>query len=444
MYIYIYKGSITEATDVEVIVNPVNETIGLGGGLAKHVAEKAGSALKDECKRFVTRNGPLEVAQNFQSTAGNLPFKAVIHAVGPQWGNYAGRQEICARHLHDTVVNALMTVRAESWRSVALPAICAGISGMPKQLCAEMYIIGFADFAENGPDGLREVHFVDTSGEMVNLVVAAYERWISNSRSISIQNANNYPPPREASDHSFRENQGAHSQKVVSQNQPSQPKPSQPQQRTKGKFYGFGDESAYMFKVSGLDVKVYKGSITELQGIDAIVSSTVQSLEHRCGVARHIAETAGDDMQQECLDYVRRHGNVKMTNIYISSPGELACLGIVHAVGPQWAWYDGNRSKCAEDLYRTVINALVGVKRRGWSSVAMSAISAEHSGVPKQLCAEMIVKAITAFAERGPGSVKKIHFVDLNSDILNMIVNAHKSWVQDPSTLSFDNANSYG
>lgn len=126
MYIFIYKCSLTEVTDIDVIACPTNGNMGFGAGLAKHIEAKAGSAMTDECKQFVDENGPIELTQNFSSNPGNLPFKAIIHVVGPRWTDYVGKPVKCARDLCSTVINILMTVRAEGWTRVAIPAISSG------------------------------------------------------------------------------------------------------------------------------------------------------------------------------------------------------------------------------------------------------------------------------------------------------------------------------
>lgn len=63
-------------------------------------------------------------------------------------------------------------------------------------------------------------------------------------------------------------------------------------------------------------------------------------------------------------------------------------------------------------------------------------------GVPKELCADMYVKAIADFGN-AQGSLKEVHFIDINQDILDMVIESHKKWVENPSLLSFKNALKY-
>ena len=84
----VYKASIMSHLNVEAIVNAANEDMDHAGGVAKVIADGAGQALEAECKSFINTHGPLKVGENIVTTAGTLPYQAVIHAVGPLWKDY--------------------------------------------------------------------------------------------------------------------------------------------------------------------------------------------------------------------------------------------------------------------------------------------------------------------------------------------------------------------
>ena len=71
------------------------------------------------------------------TSAGNLPASAVIHAVGPIWHG-GGRQE--AELLADVYKNSLLLASANSYRSIAFPAISTGVYGYPKRAAAEIAV----------------------------------------------------------------------------------------------------------------------------------------------------------------------------------------------------------------------------------------------------------------------------------------------------------------
>jgi poly [ADP-ribose] polymerase 9 len=87
MLLKVYKASIT-SLNVDAIVNAANDTMMHGGGVARVISQAAGYDLDRESRQYIERHGQLGVAKNIVTTAGRLPYKAVIHAVGPMWHDY--------------------------------------------------------------------------------------------------------------------------------------------------------------------------------------------------------------------------------------------------------------------------------------------------------------------------------------------------------------------
>ena len=67
---------------VDAIVNAANGHLAHGGGVAAAIARAAGPALEEEGDRIVAGRGTVPVGEAVVTTAGRLPFKGVIHAVG--------------------------------------------------------------------------------------------------------------------------------------------------------------------------------------------------------------------------------------------------------------------------------------------------------------------------------------------------------------------------
>jgi hypothetical protein len=80
--IRLIKGDITErrVDDVDVIVNAANSYLKHGGGVAGVIVRKGGTVIQEESNKI----GFVSVGSSVITTAGRLPFKAVIHAVGPK------------------------------------------------------------------------------------------------------------------------------------------------------------------------------------------------------------------------------------------------------------------------------------------------------------------------------------------------------------------------
>src|SRR5205814_6845758 len=76
---------------VEAIVNAANGRLAHGGGVAGIISRAAGPALQAESDRIVRSRGPIPTGSAVVTTAGKLPFKGVIHAVGPRLGE--GKEE---------------------------------------------------------------------------------------------------------------------------------------------------------------------------------------------------------------------------------------------------------------------------------------------------------------------------------------------------------------
>jgi O-acetyl-ADP-ribose deacetylase len=120
---------------VEAIVNAANGHLAHGGGVAGIVSRAAGPALQAECDRLVAARGPLPAGSAVVSTAGRLPFKGVIHAVGPRYGE--GDEET---KLFQALTASWQRARDNGWETVSFPAVSSGIFAVPLDICARAYL----------------------------------------------------------------------------------------------------------------------------------------------------------------------------------------------------------------------------------------------------------------------------------------------------------------
>ncbi len=120
---------------MEAIVNAANGHLAHGGGVAGVIARAAGQALVEESEAIVRRLGLLPTGSAVVTTAGRLPFKGVIHAVGPRYGE--GDEE---RKLFDALGAAFSCARERGWESVSFPAVSSGIFAVPLDICARAYL----------------------------------------------------------------------------------------------------------------------------------------------------------------------------------------------------------------------------------------------------------------------------------------------------------------
>ncbi|GFN74447.1 E3 ubiquitin-protein ligase dtx3l [Plakobranchus ocellatus] len=167
----VLKTDIT-AQRVDAIVNAANSRLKHGGGVAKAIADKAGSDLVLECSRFTKGEKKVGVTELFVSSGGKLPARHVIHAVGPNWKAYKEeRKEECARDLRRTVLNCLLEAAARGCHSIAIPSISAAIFGVPHPICTKAYLEAVQTFDIYNErylkSNLKEILFVDIMNEMV-------------------------------------------------------------------------------------------------------------------------------------------------------------------------------------------------------------------------------------------------------------------------------------
>jgi O-acetyl-ADP-ribose deacetylase len=99
------------------------------------LSRAAGPALQEESDRIVAARGPLPTGSAVVTTAGRLPFKGVIHAVGPRYGE--GDEE---NKLFSALTAAWACAQDKGWESVSFPAVSSGIFAVPLDLCARAYL----------------------------------------------------------------------------------------------------------------------------------------------------------------------------------------------------------------------------------------------------------------------------------------------------------------
>ncbi len=155
--IRLVQGDITQE-QVDAIVNAANSQLAHGGGVAAAIARKGGPSIQCESDEWVRQHGPVPTGGVALTGAGQLPCQAVIHAVGPIWRGGGADEET---KLRSVAWQSLELAHLQRFRSIALPAISAGIFGFPGDQCAHILLSAARKFVEGHPDSpLQEVRFV--------------------------------------------------------------------------------------------------------------------------------------------------------------------------------------------------------------------------------------------------------------------------------------------
>jgi O-acetyl-ADP-ribose deacetylase (regulator of RNase III) len=125
--ITVVTGDLTRQ-QVDAIVNAANEYLAHGGGVAAAIVRSGGPIVQDESDAWIRAHGPLGPGDAAVTTAGAMRAHHVIHVAGPRYR--AGRDNEAL--LRQAVRAALDSAVAVGARSVAFPAISAGIFGYPR------------------------------------------------------------------------------------------------------------------------------------------------------------------------------------------------------------------------------------------------------------------------------------------------------------------------
>jgi O-acetyl-ADP-ribose deacetylase (regulator of RNase III) len=172
----IVHGDITNEK-VDAIVNAANAQLVHGGGVAGTIVRKGGQVIQAESDRWVKKYGPVDHAFPAYTSAGRLPCKYVIHAVGPYWGQ--GDED---RRLAAAVSGSLSRAEELGLESIALPAISTGIFGFPRERAAAIIFGAIRNYFEDHPASkLRLVRLVIIDQATLNIFLTQFKIWMQGS-----------------------------------------------------------------------------------------------------------------------------------------------------------------------------------------------------------------------------------------------------------------------
>lgn len=117
------RGDITRQ-HVDVIVNAANSDLAHGAGVAAAIAVAAGPDLRRESEA----HSVVPVGAAGVTTAGDLPARWVVHAVGPIWSGGDEREP----ELLDSAYRSALAIASDlGANSIAFPSISTGVYGYP-------------------------------------------------------------------------------------------------------------------------------------------------------------------------------------------------------------------------------------------------------------------------------------------------------------------------
>lgn len=136
----------------DAIVNAANSGLSHGGGVAEQIARYGGEPFLADSRNVIAKVGRVPLTQCVITTAGNLPYRGIIHAVGPRM-----TEANVGCKLEATITNAMAMADAQGWNSIAFPALSTGIYGVPKEICARAFGDAVPKYWEQHPTSQLKV-----------------------------------------------------------------------------------------------------------------------------------------------------------------------------------------------------------------------------------------------------------------------------------------------
>ena len=154
-HLELHQGDIT-AQEIDAIVNAANSRLAGGGGVDGAIHRAGGPTIMEETARLYPDGCPIGSA--VITSAGKLPARHVLHAVGPVWGGgNRGEAELLAG-----AYRACLRLAIEhDCRSIAVPALSTGAYRYPIDQASRVALATTIDFLQQhtAPQLVRFVLF---------------------------------------------------------------------------------------------------------------------------------------------------------------------------------------------------------------------------------------------------------------------------------------------
>ncbi|XP_004675217.1 PREDICTED: poly [ADP-ribose] polymerase 14 [Condylura cristata] len=358
---------------VEVVVNAANEELKLIGGLAAALLKAGGPELQADCDQIVKRTGKILPGRATISKPGKLPYRHVIHAVGPRWS--AQEAQRCVSELKSAVEESLRLAEKHNCQSIAIPAISSGIFGFPLSQCVETIVSAVKGFFQHKSDGctLKEIYLVDTAEKTVEAFASAVTALFKDTR-----------PEADAA------------------SLPSVPAAEQPDLRQD---HGNGQ---VLLTPEGLSVLLVKGEVQSAVA-EVVVNSVPRDLAlHRGALSKALLGTAGPKLQEE-LNTAGQAVAVGVGTVLLTSGYNLQCQHVLHVVAPSWSNNSMSAYKSMEDLIRKCLEISESLSVK---SIAFPAIGTGNLGFPKPVFARLIISEVFKFSSKNQAtSLQEVQFL---------------------------------
>jgi len=138
-------------------------------------------------------------------------------------------------------------------------------------------------------------------------------------------------------------------------------------------------------RINQSTIQLIKDDITDLE-VGAFVFYAQSDLVLGSGFGTAISVRGGPTIQQELDDLAP----VATGDAVVSGAGNLKANHIIHAVGPKF-----QEQNTEAKLRTTVLNSLQRAEEKGVENLALPAMGSGFYGIPPELCAKVMLDAIT-------------------------------------------------
>lgn len=200
MSISVWKADLS-AFKVDAVVNAANESLAHHGGLAQALSKAGGPDIQAESDAYIAKNGQLQTGEAVVTSAGQLPCKNIIHAVGPCLRRNPTKHMVSMAKpvLTNSIWNVLKRAEEHNIRSVAIPAISSGIFNFPLPICADIIVSTVKKYVnqKNPTSPPFQIHLVNNDEKTVNEMERACKDILGKPLS-DIKNKGNKKKPDKA------------------------------------------------------------------------------------------------------------------------------------------------------------------------------------------------------------------------------------------------------